>query len=625
MPKPVVKPAKNKPQVAPQATNGKATKRAKPATAVVERLVIYPELETKFCLGDDALSAADAMKVLGWEEIPTGAGNAEYMFLDRNGKKIRCTNCNRQRKFTQENMEKCRQDLLNRKWADSRNGPGQVVGGKQYPRTINNQSIGIGRTKEVVDGRHRLVGLVFAHQDWEKSPHWQELWEGKEPTMECLIVFGLDESDQTLRTIDNTLPRGGGDILYASRHFADSTPKDRNHICRAASYALAMLWDRSGAGQKGANNFTPRRTNSELEDYLDRHPRMVQCLKHIWEEDKNGAVSKWLSPGYSSALCYFMGSSHSDGDSYRNMDTPSEQGLDWELWERACAFWALLGTEGNELQAVRAVLSGLKDHISGNHGPLAERLAVLARAWNVFADGDTPTEDDLQLRYMLEYSNGKKKAVIGHRWELARDLGQDSFLTLMDNTTFGGIDLGDPKLAEEDEEDASPEAIEERKAEVRRTKHEEHKRKLLELRQERQEQGKELTPEEELEVLREHWPQHLLLFKKSDGSVYKARGDDARNVSKICKIPVRTKVDGQPQPPALYLTEITAERKDECIIKLRTAGYRVAIVEQHDGLTRVSPLEQVDEPTEAPPAEPEQVAAEPTPAPKPAKKKIARK
>lgn len=564
----------------------KSSKNGKPAKAkpvVSTRQVVYPKLETKCCVGEAALTASQAKDLLGWEVIPAGAGKEALSLLtDEEGNKVRCLDNEKNRPFNDQHCRTLAQDILNRRWR------------------LNGETIIIGKTKLTLSGQHRLIGLVLAEQMWRASHHWQEIWPS-EPVLETIIVFGIDETDETVRTLDNVRPRSGADVLYSSKYFAAYVPKDRKLVCRAANYAIAKLWERTGAGVQTANNFTPRRTNSELEDYIDRHPRIVECLKHIYEEDKGGHISKWVSPGYASAYLYFMGSSTSDGNAYRNTDIPGEQKLSWDLWDRACEFWVLLAQEGSDLKAVRQVIGGFKDHISGNHGPLPEREAVLAKAWGVFAAGNIPTEEDLRLRYLKETAKGHKKLVIGHRWEIAKDLDPETFLTLADHTIFGGIDLGNPKDDDKaSKEDDTPEAIQERKAELRKAKNEEHKRKLMELRKEQQEAGKQLSLEDEIELLREQWPDYLLLFKGP--TKLKAWGNDAADLSKISRTPIISST-------GLPCCEVAADKLEVTVTKLTAAGYRVALCEQVGGATKVSPTNEV--PLET--AEEEIDAADPSP------------
>lgn len=390
--------------------------------------VIYPEVKVNLCLGDKALDAEKAKQIMGWqEEVDKLKFGSMYLLKNTNGAKVRCTNNVTNRPLYMSVVLTLKQEILRGKWR------------------FNGEPIIVGQTGLVENGQHQLTALILATEEWEANkenyPHLKEA-----PTIDKLIVFGIEESDAVVNTMDTCKPRSLADVIYRSEYFGKLKETDRRKCARVCDYAIRLLWHRTGAT---LDAFAPRRTHAESLDFLDRHPKLLDSVKHIYEEDgKEGKIGRYINVGHAAGLLYLMGSCTSDRDEYLAADNPSEKQLDWENWEKACEFFNNLAAGNKETAAVRSAINGLIE--SG--GGTVERWAIIASAWNSFLKNKKVAEKDVHLEF-VEDANGVSK--------------------LSEIPRVGGIDIGDPKEIDEGEieaEDPTPEQIEKRARSVKSNK-----------------------------------------------------------------------------------------------------------------------------------------------------------
>lgn len=402
------------------------TKKPKPSKAPADnREVLHPALDVEICSGAAAIGEERAKQILGWEVLPSRDG---ALFTDVDGSWIRCTNNLQNRPFTESWARQLAQDMLNGNWAPD--GP-------------NGENIVIGRYGSVISGQHRLIGLVLANQIARKQElKYKRIWPAG-VFIDSLVVFGVSESERNIRTIDNVKPRTLADVLMTGPYFGELKGSDRRAVCRMMDYAIRQLWGRTGVEDAHA----VYRTHSESINFLARHDRLKRAVKHIFEENKEGAIAKYLSPGYASALLYLMGTSGSDGNAYRNLDVREESGLSFDFWDKAETFWTLLAGESPEFKDLRYARRPQLGTAKGEEytgycfaegedsGSVHERMGVLAKAWNVFVQGKKIQIDDRPLKYRMEYDDG------------------DNLLSffLLEYPDVEGIDLGDPRGREEEE------------------------------------------------------------------------------------------------------------------------------------------------------------------------------
>jgi hypothetical protein len=437
----------------------------KSTTKVPDRRVIYPEVELHKLYGPSAIDYDRMRAILGWEgeddykartgndltaelEVETEGGEKYYPLVvpDGSGEKLAvCWNNCSNREFRESKAEAYCQDLLNKNWAgpscmgngDQVEGiyggdkPWKAPDGKVYKPgqkillpavTVNGETIILSRTGLCHSIQHRGVGYVWACQRWlkdrKKWPGWPAM-----PVLDAILVTGVSEDPRVVRTIDNVVPRSLGDVYYTSELFRLLPPKAKKECSRMMAKAIDLLWLRTGAG--GAGKDRVYQTHSESMEFEGRHQRLRRCVKHIWTENQERALSlpsmAHLSPGACSALMYLMAASDSDGDAYRNGDPPGEKTLNWDAWDKAEEFWVLL-IASEDFAPVRDALGALHD-LGG--GRPAEKHFILTKAWQAFAAGQPITSEDLSLE--------------GH---YAKD-PKTGIERLVDVPDLGGIDLGE--------------------------------------------------------------------------------------------------------------------------------------------------------------------------------------
>lgn len=403
----------------PKPRKGKKIVDDASAAQAATRPVVFPDYDVKLRLAAEGTAVtADYMKeLLGWEEETEGGA----AFGDEHvrevsalyGKKVRMLNNIHNRPIYPDVLRSLRQVILRKQWR------------------MNGEPMIIGKTGLTLSMQHRGIALILARQEWKEgkqSLHWQSVWD-TEPVLDTLIVYGIDESDETVNTLDTGKGRNETDVFYRSQFFADLPSSDRKVAARICHYAVKMLWERTGHADVGFNAFSPKRTMGETLDFVNRHPKLLDVVRHIFTEDKQSAISAHLSPGYSTALCYLMATSASDSDSYRVSDPPCEvtdagdKVVDFSHWDKAMDFWVLLAAGGAELKAVRQGLKALVPEdgpMAGQKPPLGYKLAVIVNGWREFVQTGTTTDDGVSLNFI-------------------RDEGGIDQLT---EPVCGGIDLG---------------------------------------------------------------------------------------------------------------------------------------------------------------------------------------
>lgn len=396
------------------------------------RPIVYKKPKVETCVGKESLTATVARELLGWEEETDKAKfNTDYLCTDFNGTKIRCYNNVINRPFYASTMLGLKQEILRGKWR------------------LNMENRIIGQTGLVLNGQHTLVALVLAAQEWLARKDIWSNWK-TEPTIETTIAFGADESDESVNTMDTCKPRSLADVIFRSTIFNSLQPKERREAARMLDHTIRLLWFRLGICMDA---FAPRRTHSEAIDFAERHPKLIDCVKHVMEENKDNRVGRYLSPGYMSALLYLMGCSKTDPTEYRNADNPNEELLEWSQWDKASDFIVQLAGSDDATKAVRNVLSKMQqDEEDGRDA----KCGMLAKAWIAYATDKPITAKAIQLKYEGNDEEG---------WALA------------ECPIVGGIDYGDPNTAEdaadlreqfEESKSPSPKEIESRAKDERK-------------------------------------------------------------------------------------------------------------------------------------------------------------
>lgn len=373
-----------------------------------KRDVVYPEPDVKLCAGKQAITHAQAKQLLGWQEETENVkfGNS-YLLQDSYDRKIRCTNNITNRPLYANVVNSLRQEVLRRRWQ------------------LNGEPIIIGRTGLVLNGQHTLIALVLASQEWEKHPgKWKDYWQ-QEPMIDKLLVLGINEADEVVNTMDTCKPRTLMDVIYRSTYFADLKDRDRRVVSGMCDYAVRLMWHRTAASKDA---FAPRRTHSESLDFIERHPRLLDAVKHIHEENTDERkINRYVTPGAAAGLLYLQACCETNPKAYRSADHPNEEHLDLGKWDTACNFWVELASGSERFKPVRHALAQLLDDYGGRV-PFRDRVALLVKAWDCYASDVSITAQRLELEY---------------------DVSEDGIRVLLETPTVGGIDVGDPEALED--------------------------------------------------------------------------------------------------------------------------------------------------------------------------------
>ncbi len=441
------------------------------------RDILYEEVGVELCFGDAAITETIAKSLLGWEtekerllraqqenpgitkeQLALFEFDDDYILKDHEGNKIRCWNNLNNRPLDESWCHSLTQVILRGQWA----GPRTIEG-----ETVNGSTIIISRTGRVESGQHSLIAIVLAFQLWWKDRKAYPFWtDTSGPVIETIIITGISEDRRITMTVDNCKPRSEADVFYTSDLFVKLVPKDRKECSRMMAGEVDLFWPRSGAqGYK---------THPEVIGLVDRHPKLLKCIEHLFVENhakKGRKISDLgLQPGQMAAVLYLLGCSASDGVAYRNGMPPNEKMLDWKYWDKAKQFFALLGGSPDFAEVRYALKPETRPNLTpeqledfktmGERLTLAEKLAIIAKAWDPFREGMPILKRDVELIYNTNDETGKS--------------------TLISVANFGGIDKP-AKVAEPDPE-VGEEEVGEGKEEVLAKRREDTLAKLKELR-----------------------------------------------------------------------------------------------------------------------------------------------
>lgn len=443
---------------APAKTGGETVLKSAPDT----RPIIYKHPITWLCHSDGSLpgakpavTASKMKELLAWEtedqyktrikkemndvvasaKVAAAGFGDDCLLKDLTGQKIRCWNNTKNRPFVLAHALEIAQEILH-------SGPGLPPERRRWQ--WNGEAFIVGDRAQVLSGQHRGVGLILACQEWNKDKDkWKHIWP-TEPTLDTNITFGVPELPHVLRTIENVMPRKLSDVFYTSDLFSKLNPADRKLCSVMLMSAVDLGWKRTGVE-------TAYQTHGESVDFLDRHPKLLKCVKNLFDANKERKITLLrLGPGKMAALQYLFGCSESTSDNYYKGGR-SEKHLDWSMWDKAHRFFVLLSskTEKSDLQdAVTTALGHLVDEDKGSSGRQSEKHAIICRAWNLWSAGKKVTEKGLELTYG-EDANGIRR--------------------LIEHPTVRGIDLGERTKVPEDavEEEPAEEAVEAAKEEVK--------------------------------------------------------------------------------------------------------------------------------------------------------------
>lgn len=511
----------------------------------------------------NAIDAEEAKDILGWEEEPEGAewGDA-YDFLDVNQKKVRCFYNSNNRPFERDLARKYAYEFLNLNWAGPTSMPGL---------TVNGEPVILSETGRVISAQHRLIGIVFAWQIWtNEMAEWKKNWP-TQPVLETVLTKGISDNTRVTRTVDCVRPRTGADTLYATGMFRGKnldgkkvyTKGDTKNLCKIADNAVKEAWYRTGVDAY--------LTQSEVVGFLEGHPKLQQCVRHVYDFPGEKGYRQYLTNGYAAAVMYLMAASATDGDKYRAAYPRTEKKVDFANWDKAVALWEDLVSakpKNHELKKARYPQEGDKPGVANYSG-------------HVFPDGEGKTTPALKMytiaKFWQEYLEGKTatKSNVTLNWNTLHRDTRDELIDakLIEKPSFGGIDVGEVEAKDEDEPRAKP--------------------------------AKPASDKDIITIVRENNPGKVLVFRSvqpdvKDGKpVFKSaavfRTTDVPIASKVfdlkadvknqgslqsCRVPADIPAALNPKVPAdaakaeaLYLKHVEA-----VVAKLNAAGYECCLV-----------------------------------------------
>jgi glutaredoxin len=161
--------------------------------------------------------------------------------------------------------------------------------------------------------------------------------------------------------------------------------------------AVSLLWKRTydiPAVTSCVSGSVTKMTHVEALLFLERHPCVIECIEHIRDEAKGGALSTLrLSPGNCSALMYLMAMSDSEARIATVGEVPDEACLIMSCWDKAKDFWTKLCSvkdedEGEGRGDNPDFCRPFDEIRKVNEGLQIEKHAIIVKAWNAFKTGD---------------------------------------------------------------------------------------------------------------------------------------------------------------------------------------------------------------------------------------------
>lgn len=530
-----------------------------PAPKTNETEVLYPVLTAEVATGDKALTASKAKELLGWEEVEAKDASCSVDVAALIGKNVRMLRNTKNRYITTGWVQTLRQEHLNKKWR------------------FNGEAIVVGKYGNVLSGQHRLLSLICAEHErteGDAKEHWQTVWP-TEVTMETLVVFGVDEGDDTFKTLNCGKPGTFAEVLFRSEHLAKVKAKDRKEVARMADYAIRLLWDRTG---EKSDPYHPRRTHGEAMEFLDRHPKLLAAVKHIHEENQTGkdddgralppSIGQYVSPGYAAGILYLMAATKTDGAAYATSGHTAKD-CDLKSWDKAEEFWVALsqGVRGG-LAAVCRAIGSLADPDSGVGGKLSEKIAILTRAWAAFLATGKVTPKDVDIGGVSKDEETGDVEATG-----CYSIDEDGVVKFDDDRTFGGIDkAGRVDVSAEEGQEDDGGSVEETKPDGSMTPEQKKEQKKAMAAAVPPVRGNPVL--DEVNALRQKCPTgSIMLVKSQSTGNYTAYDGDAEYVTTIVGGKLE-KSNGLPQ------AVVSAKDLTAAVLKLNKSKHKVATVEK---------------------------------------------
>lgn len=357
------------------------------------RKVVFDKVSMKMYMGDKALTVEEAKKLIGWQsekDSPKAFGD-DFKFKDKEGTKIRLDNCETNRPFRKGLALTYANDILRNKWA------------------FNGETIVFDVRNNCQSGQHRLCGFIMAEQIRKASPKiWADYGSRGVLTIECIVIHGISDEDAVVDTLDIGQKRSLGDVIFRNRRFDEYDENEQKVLANVLGNAVRVVWLCIG-GQTVTS--APKLLHSVALDLVEEHPRLLECVEHIFSED-GGAdklIRSSISLGNAAGLMYLMAASKTKTAKY---DEDGASALDSSLWEKAETFWKSLAQGGDDIKKGHPIFT-LKAFLTGQSASGGyerdEILAAVKLAWVAYIeDKKLAGVADLKPGHVTDKKTGKK-------------------------------------------------------------------------------------------------------------------------------------------------------------------------------------------------------------------------
>lgn len=354
------------------------------------REVLYPEVSINHYTfptedsDNELLTQEDAIVLLGCAYPTEEQGRFDkYHYIDILGRTVFCGNWDLQRPYMKPLSMAIMYDILNGFFED------------------NLETIIVGRTGLVLDGKHRLIALIDAVNEYRRNPEQYPFWDN-DPAIPSLVALGASEEAKVVNTIGTGKSRSLSDSLYASGVFDSTlTAKQLRQVSKTTEFCIRFLWQRTGAMNDA---YSPRIRHAEAFDFLSRHNNIHHCVKTIIEENKGKLrrIEKFISLGTASGLLYLMATKEKGTKEYREMAIPDEGVLDFDNIEKAETYWLNLADSAKETKEVANAIAAM---FAVGNSSAEERIAILVKGWNAYAEKGHVLKSDLKLKVDIDDEN----------------------------------------------------------------------------------------------------------------------------------------------------------------------------------------------------------------------------
>lgn len=185
----------------------------------------------------------------------------------------------------------------------------------------NGESIILSKSGALISGQHRCFAVIKAEKLRQMAPAKYPAWKGP-VHIKQLIATGIN--DEVADTTDQGEKRQHGDVIFRKGLFDEymtgqNEPEfkqaDKKKLAKDLSTALRVVWLRIGGAS--VTDFV-RFPKSEMLAFLEKHPRIKDCVIHVYRADDLGSklVCSTVSRAYMAAAMYLAMTAASDRSDY---------------------------------------------------------------------------------------------------------------------------------------------------------------------------------------------------------------------------------------------------------------------------------------------------------------------